>query len=204
MRVNEMFMSIQGEGPWTGRQCVFVRLAGCNLACDFCDSKYARYGIEVTVEEVVKAIERYKCPSKCVVITGGEPMIQENDVYELAKILTDKDYHIALETNGTRNVNTAWFKLVVVSPKSIDILDEWYSIAEDDPSVIIKWVIDPETIDSQMMYLRDHNYHGVWLMPMGTTPMEIVEGMMMIVEKMDEYGIDEIVCNRLHVMVGCK
>ena len=46
--------------------------------------------MEVTVEEVVKAIERYKCPSKCVVITGGEPMIQENDVYELAKILTGK------------------------------------------------------------------------------------------------------------------
>ena len=105
---------------------------------------------------------------------------------------------------GREMSTLAWFELVVVSPKSIDILDEWYSIAEDDLSVIIKWVIDPETIDSQMMYLRDHNYHGVWLMPMGTTSMEIVEGMMMIVEKMDKYEIDEIVCNRLHVMVGCK
>lgn len=204
MRVSEMFVSVQGEGPWTGKMCVFVRMAGCNLSCGFCDSKYAGYGMEVTVEEVVKAIERYKCPSQCVVITGGEPTIQMDDLMQLTKVLTDKGYKVALETNGTIMFNTGWFDLVVVSPKSNDVLDRWADLAVDDSGIVVKWVIDPETVDKQLMYLKDKKYHNVWLMPMGTSPMEIVEGMCVIADKVREYGVDAVVCCRMHVLMGVR
>ncbi len=204
MKVSEVFKTIQGEGPWTGKPCIFVRLAGCNLTCPWCDSKYARHGLEVTVENVVKAIVGLGKNIPYVVITGGEPTIQEEELYELVKLLDDRGYYIALETNGTNNVNTSWFDLVVVSPKSNDVLDKWCAIARDDPSVVVKWVIDPDTAEEQLQYLATNNYHGVWLMPLGTSPMEVVEGIMVLTELVLEMELDAVVCNRLHIMVGCK
>ena len=73
MKVNEIFYSLQGEGVFTGTAAIFVRLAGCNLHCDFCDTKHEDYTI-FTEEEIVKAISDY--PAKHVVITGGEPTLQ--------------------------------------------------------------------------------------------------------------------------------
>ena len=73
MKVNEIFYSLQGEGVFTGAAAIFVRLAGCNLHCDFCDTKHEDYTI-FTEEEIVKAISDY--PAKHVVITGGEPTLQ--------------------------------------------------------------------------------------------------------------------------------
>ena len=65
MKVNEIFYSLQGEGVFTGTAAIFVRLAGCNLHCDFCDTKHEDYTI-FTEEEIVKAISDY--PAKHVVI----------------------------------------------------------------------------------------------------------------------------------------
>lgn len=101
MIVYEIFKSIQGESTYAGLPCVFVRLAGCNLSCSWCDTPYARVpdeAIEMTVAEVIEKVGGYNCP--IVEITGGEPLLQE-EAAELAAGLLERDYRVLLETNGS-------------------------------------------------------------------------------------------------------
>ncbi|MFP3999324.1 MAG: 7-carboxy-7-deazaguanine synthase QueE [Desulfobacterales bacterium] len=97
--VNEIFYSIQGESLYAGRPCVFVRLAGCNLRCAYCDTKYAWHqGNEMTTEEIVEAVKHYRFP--LAEITGGEPLMQEGTP-GLAKRLLNENIKVMIETNGT-------------------------------------------------------------------------------------------------------
>ena len=75
MRINEIFYSLQGEGHFTGRPAIFIRLAGCNLRCPFCDTDFTSY-TEMAVADILKAIASY--PARFVVLTGGEPSLQLN------------------------------------------------------------------------------------------------------------------------------
>ncbi len=97
MRVNEIFYSIQGEGTHTGTPAVFLRLAGCNLQCPFCDTDHEDF-TEMTEEEIVKKVSRY--PARNVVITGGEPTLHLTA--SLLRSLHDAGFTIHLETNGTQ------------------------------------------------------------------------------------------------------
>ena len=103
MRVNEIFESLQGEGPFAGRPSIFVRLSGCNLNCSWCDSKYHAKGDETTVKEVVEQIKSFK--TKHIVISGGEPLLQEGELWKLVGALIGKDYTFEIETNGTIDVD---------------------------------------------------------------------------------------------------
>lgn len=95
MRVSEIFYSIQGEGKTMGQPAVFLRLAGCNLRCSFCDSSYTWLEFqEMQVEEVLTQIK----PHKHLVITGGEPLLQQT---ELEKLLMQYNGFVEIETNGT-------------------------------------------------------------------------------------------------------
>jgi organic radical activating enzyme len=96
--VNEIFFSIQGEGANTGMPAVFIRLSGCNLKCDFCDTKHDTYN-EMTVAEVKAEVEKYKCLN--IIWTGGEPTLQLTT--EILSYFSD--YRNCLETNGTRQVS---------------------------------------------------------------------------------------------------
>lgn len=101
MIVYEIFKSIQGESTYAGLPCVFVRLAGCNLSCTWCDTPYARVpdeAVEMTVAEVVEKVGGYNCP--IVEITGGEPLLQE-EAAELASALLERGYRVLIETNGS-------------------------------------------------------------------------------------------------------
>jgi len=99
MKVNEMFKSIQGEGIYIGVPMFFIRLTGCNLRCEWCDTQYAFYeGEEMSINSIVKSVE--DSGLKWVCITGGEPLLQE-DVYKLIDTLIRKGYKILLETNGS-------------------------------------------------------------------------------------------------------
>ncbi len=103
LKVNEIFKSIQGESTFAGLPCAFVRLAGCNLRCSFCDTTYAYdEGTEMSVEEVIGAVENLGC--NLVEITGGEPLLQK-DVCTLADRLLRKKYRVLVETNGSLNIN---------------------------------------------------------------------------------------------------
>ena len=100
MKVSEIFYSIEGEGIEIGRPEVFIRLAGCNLRCEWCDTKYTwSNGKEMSIEEVIQEVRRYPC--KSISITGGEPLLQKEELLELIKRLRGGNYWIQLNTNGT-------------------------------------------------------------------------------------------------------
>jgi 7-carboxy-7-deazaguanine synthase len=102
MLVTEIFKSIQGESTYAGLPCVFVRLAGCNLRCHWCDTAYAFYGgQETSVEEVLARVRQLG--GKLVELTGGEPLLQR-EVYPLTEQLLAEGYRVLVETSGERNV----------------------------------------------------------------------------------------------------
>jgi 7-carboxy-7-deazaguanine synthase len=99
LRVNEIFHSIQGESTHAGRPCVFVRLTGCNLRCDWCDTAYAFHeGDSLTVEEVVDRVAAFGCG--LVEVTGGEPLLQPEAI-ELMRSLLAHGHEVLLETGGS-------------------------------------------------------------------------------------------------------
>jgi len=101
--ISEIFCSIQGESTFTGLPCIFIRLAGCNLRCKYCDTTYSyETKFEKSVNQVLKEIKKYD-PIKLVGITGGEPLLQPN-IYNLITGLRYHNYKILLETNGTINL----------------------------------------------------------------------------------------------------
>jgi len=97
-KIAEIFKSIQGEGPYQGETQVFVRLYGCNLACEFCDTKLESYETK-SVDEVLKEVLSLGSVHS-VSITGGEPLLQSDFVKALAQALKAHNYKTYLETNG--------------------------------------------------------------------------------------------------------
>lgn len=114
MKVNEIFYSLQGEGHYAGVPAVFLRLAGCNLRCWFCDTDFTSY-TDMSEEEIVAEVSKY--PARHIVITGGEPSIQLNG--RLTQLLHAAGFYIQMETNGTRQLESGcevdW---ITCSPKS--------------------------------------------------------------------------------------
>ena len=102
MKINEIFYSIQGEGSTMGIPTVFVRLTGCNLACRWCDTKYAwTDGDEMTIDRILDRVREYGCQQIC--ITGGEPLHQAETPKLISRLL-DAGYMVTLETNGSINI----------------------------------------------------------------------------------------------------
>lgn len=103
MRVAEIFESINGEGPLAGQRALFVRFAGCNIRCAYCDTAWANepgyQGTEMSVEEILTEVK--KAQIRNITITGGEPLLQK-EIPQLLTALADEGTHwIEIETNGT-------------------------------------------------------------------------------------------------------
>ena len=115
LQLAEIFYSIQGEGTHTGTPCVFVRLAGCNLSCGFCDTDFSLRFI-ADVEDVVNRVraEGGECPM--VVLTGGEPTAQV-ETSKLIEALIADGRRIHMESNGTIAVDLPSEVWLTVSPK---------------------------------------------------------------------------------------
>lgn len=114
MRVNEIFYSIQGEGAMTGTPAVFVRFAGCNLKCPFCDTKHEPF-TEMSENEIVREINKY--PAEWVIFTGGEPTLQLTREL-VVRIKIDCNKSVAIETNGTRKI-PEYVDWITCSPKAM-------------------------------------------------------------------------------------
>lgn len=113
MRVNEIFYSLQGEGLHTGTPAVFLRLSGCNLKCPFCDTKHESF-TEMTEKQIVEQVSAF--PSRTIVITGGEPMLQLTAT--LTQLLHNAGFAIHIETNGSRLIpEGAEIDWITCSPK---------------------------------------------------------------------------------------
>jgi 7-carboxy-7-deazaguanine synthase len=112
LRITEIFYSLQGESASTGFPTVFVRLTGCPLRCDYCDTTYAfTGGMSMTLEEILERVARYR--TRFVTVTGGEPLAQKHSLDLLAR-LCDRGYHVALETSGALDVSTVDARVIKV------------------------------------------------------------------------------------------
>lgn len=116
MIINEIFYSLQGEGHFTGVPAIFIRFAGCNLACPFCDTDHSE-GVECTITDLIGSIFCYPCQH--VVITGGEPSMQLTE--EIVDALHQHGYFVQVETNGTLPLpaNVDW---ITCSPKGAPVV----------------------------------------------------------------------------------
>ncbi|MCI0828727.1 MAG: 7-carboxy-7-deazaguanine synthase QueE [Chloroflexi bacterium] len=187
----EIFHSIQGEGVSMGVPSVFLRLATCNLSCHWCDTKYTwdwrnfdyqTEVVELEAPEIQHRIQAFNCPH--VVITGGEPMLQQAGLEPLVESLAAEGYTFEVETNGT----------IVPLPGLLRHIGQWNvspklrtsgnpSDGSQIPSALktfaglteayFKFVITGESDIDEVCALRDE-YHltpdRVLLMPEGRTP----------------------------------
>ncbi|MDR0834463.1 MAG: 7-carboxy-7-deazaguanine synthase QueE [Candidatus Symbiothrix sp.] len=111
LKVHEIFYSLQGEGGRQGEASIFIRLAGCNLRCDFCDTDFED-GTEMTLEAIHTIVRQFPC--QWIVWTGGEPTLQLTD--DRLWFFKNNGYKQAVESNGTQKLSPV-FDYTVVSPK---------------------------------------------------------------------------------------
>ena len=148
ININEIFTSINGEvNRWMqGSPTIFIRLQGCNLLCDYCDTKYARSQNDrnpMTIERLL--IEIQMLGIKRITITGGEPLLQKN-IFRLITELAYMGYQISIETNGSLEIPRNWITghrvcwIVDYKFDFVDqmILDNYYNLTQHD---WIKFVI---------------------------------------------------------------
>jgi 7-carboxy-7-deazaguanine synthase len=117
MVINEIFYSLQGEGLLAGTPSVFIRLAGCPLHCQWCDTKYAsdpNAGDDLSIPQIIDNVKKWDC--KFIVITGGEPMVNDQ-LPQLAAALKEQGKHITIETAGIAFIDNIACDLMSISPK---------------------------------------------------------------------------------------
>jgi len=152
LKISEIFASVQGEGLRQGEATLFVRLAGCNLKCDFCDTKYAWKGGEnLDIEQILSRIEQEskRLPADWVCLTGGEPLMQ--DLRGLSERLKEMGMKIQIETNATfyQDLSVDWY---TVSPKPPDYFfqPEYREKAKE-----VKLVVSKELTSEVVQKLRN-------------------------------------------------
>ena len=147
LRITEIFHSLQGESKTVGIPTVFVRLTGCPLRCQYCDTAYAFDGGEVMQLDAIKAVlEEYSC--EYVTVTGGEPLAQPNCL-SLLEQLCDVGYNVSLETSGAMPIEQVDKRVSIVmdlkTPASQEVEKNRYeNIAFLKPSDQVKFVICDE------------------------------------------------------------
>jgi len=112
LKITEIFYSLQGESTTVGIPTIFIRLTGCPLRCQYCDTEYAFHGgLWWTFDEIIKEIKQY--PTQFITVTGGEPLAQKKCV-NLLTALCDLDYQVSLETSGAIDVSLVDSRVVKV------------------------------------------------------------------------------------------
>ncbi len=114
LRITEIFYSLQGESRTVGLPTVFIRLTGCPLRCQYCDTEYAFQGGEWwNFDRIINEVKKYNTPY--ITLTGGEPLAQKASI-ALLKQLTDLDYNVSLETSGALDIRA-------VDPRVMKVMD---------------------------------------------------------------------------------
>jgi len=223
MRVTEVFVSVQGEGPSLGRPAVFLRLAGCNLSCSWCDTKYAWFGgeelsVEEVAEQVLSLLRRFRGVD-LLVVTGGEPLLQPEELVELLAKLRREVPHleVEVETNGTvdpRRVLT-YVDRLIVSPKlsNSGLPEELRRVSEGvleairtyGDRVYVKVVVEGRgDVEEVLQVVRELGVSRdrVYLMPQASTLEELRQRLPVVVEIAVEYGFR--VSDRLQIVGGFR
>lgn len=161
MKVNEIFSSIDGEGIRAGELATFIRLAGCNLRCNYCDTKYALAqdsGKEMTVSEILEKVNEFNV--KNITLTGGEPLIHK-DIEKLIYKLIKNGYKVNIETNGSVDIEKFLNKCLITMdykcPSSLMentmMLENLEKLTEND---VLKFVIRKEDFNTVEKILREY------------------------------------------------
>ena len=218
MKISEIFESIQGEGNNAGKPAVFLRTAECNLKCVWCDTKYtwdwknydySKEVNEISIKEVRQSLEQFRV--RHLVITGGEPLMQQDDLAELLTFLKPK-FYVEVETNGTILPNNALSVLVDqwnVSPKTknsgnpLEMCEdnECYTFFSKKKNCYFKYVVESEDdlIEiNQLISKYNLEKERVLLMTQAMTKEEILakEKNVFTLSKKNSLGFSP----RLHVM----
>lgn len=175
--VQEIFYTIQGEGPFAGRAAIFIRYAGCNLRCHFCDTDFESSQMRMTVDELTEKVSEYQ-KGALVVITGGEPFRQ--DLVRLCRRLLMIGCEIQIETAGTLWQN-GMDKLIesgrvtlVCSPKTGAVHSKIEEYCRDWKYIIRKNEVDAmdglpvmstQKLDTKLRLYRPKEGQ-IWLQPM--------------------------------------
>jgi 7-carboxy-7-deazaguanine synthase len=113
LKVNEIYLSIQGESSKAGLPCIFIRLTYCNLRCSYCDTEYAFYeGTDYSIDQIIGKIKEFKC--KLVEVTGGEPLFQDKECRELMYRLCEEGYEVMLETGGSLSIKDIDERVMII------------------------------------------------------------------------------------------
>ncbi|MDE2571510.1 MAG: 7-carboxy-7-deazaguanine synthase QueE [bacterium] len=164
MRLAEIFYTLQGEGAWTGTPAVFVRAAGCNLACRFCDTDYS-YKFDAGVDEIVARVEELGGGCRFVVLTGGEPLIQRESQRLVARLI-ERGFDVHIESNGTTFVELPPSVWLTVSPK--ERLDPRMAERADEAKLIVDGRVPEEWLSAPW-----RGDATIWLQPEGNKPKNI-------------------------------
>lgn len=152
----EIFTSIQGEGVNLGKSANFIRFAGCNLKCPWCDTIWNKTNEVLTKEQIEEKLDK---SVKLVVLTGGEPTIQKN-LPELIDYLTHLGYQITMETNGTNRTDIYEHVFITCSPKP---QTNW-SVNDNCQFDEIKYVVDDKLSVNNIIQTST----PIWLQPEGS------------------------------------
>lgn len=219
LAVSEVFgPTFQGEGPTAGRRCGFVRLARCNLDCAWCDTAYtwdwSRFdpGEEVhaaDADDVAKQLDAMGVDR--VVVTGGEPLLQQGALVPLLERCARAGRAVEVETNGTVAPQARTVELVErfnVSPKLANsgvpferrIRPVPLHALRDTGKAAFKFVVrDAAELDEVAAIAGGHDLAPVWVMPEGTTPEAVLDGLRRLAEPVSARGWH--LGTRLHVLV---
>ena len=226
LKVNEIFPSYQGEGIFAGAKTFFVRLSGCNLKCEWCDSKGTWNNTNsknMTAEQILDAIEESEYKGHNVCITGGEPLLQQNDpefMNLLSKLQALHLSDISIESNGTilpseytmRHISTYAFSPKLrcmggpgrVDTRTLKEIDSAIFLHSHGARVIYKFVVDIEE-DKFNQCLKEINdirevvdmpAADIFLMPIGTDPLDILKDTQKLMNLKHPYSVS----TRQHIL----
>lgn len=156
-KINEIFVSIQGEGYFSGSPALFIRFYGCNLNCSFCDTKYAltsnNYKI-MTIKDILSFADKINplYIINHIVLTGGEPFLQIDEY--LLKSLKEKGYYIQIETNGTIEPDSLLYQYI-----------DWITMSPKKDIVINK-VNELKLLDMKQNLSQYETFHNKSLQPL--------------------------------------
>lgn len=235
----EIYSAVQGEGPSIQKPCVFVRFAMCNLSCNFCDTAYtwnfkgdnriATYTkpfkkeeviLEMTAEEVALEIREKAGTIRRVVFTGGEPLLQQDDMYKVIELLQEggEEWYIEIETNGTLFIkDSILIDQINCSPKLASsgngsmrhnplVINSYIKHhSEDGIELCFKFVVGTSTHKEDLEEIKawekeiSCSKSLIYLMPEGITTYSVTEGTKFLIDICKEQGYN--LSTRLHVLL---
>jgi len=183
--INEIFYSLQGEGKFTGTAAMFIRLSGCNLKCLFCDTDHTPQ-MFLSEDEILQHIDNLSSKCKFVVLTGGEPLLQ--DLVPLINLLHKHKYFIAIESNG-----------IIGLPAEIEIKDIHHIVSPKEGSELAKnllcvnemkfIVTDTFTVEYAKQCISKAHVINVYLQPESERPDMIEKAIKIIKEEEPQWKL---------------